>query len=202
VILLPYGLDAILVELDDPRQVEACRLAACALPAVVEVVPGARTVLVRTAPADLAAASSALAALDLATLAQALPAAAGPQIEIGVRYDGADLPTVASRLGISVGELIAMHSEPGYVVRFCGFAPGFAYLDGLDPRLHLPRRSEPRTSVPAGAVAIAGEFTAVYPRASPGGWHLLGHTDAVVWDSERDPPALLAPGTRVRFVPR
>ncbi len=92
-----------------------------------------------------------------------------------------------------------MHSGAGYTVRFCGFAPGFAYLDGLDPRLHVPRRDDPRTSIPAGSVAIAGEFAGVYPRASPGGWRLLGRTDASLWDVDRDPPALLTPGTRVRF---
>jgi KipI family sensor histidine kinase inhibitor len=87
------------------------------------------------------------------------------------------------------------------VVGFCGFAPGFAYLTGLDPALHLPRLATPRTAVPAGAVGIAGEFSGVYPRSSPGGWRLLGTTSAVVWDPQREPPALLVPGTRVRFRP-
>jgi KipI family sensor histidine kinase inhibitor len=91
------------------------------------------------------------------------------------------------------------HAGAEYVVGFIGFAPGFAYLTGLDERLHVPRRESPRTKVPAGAVAIADRFTAVYPRPSPGGWQLIGHTDVELWDVERDPPARLTPGTRVRF---
>jgi KipI family sensor histidine kinase inhibitor len=85
-------------------------------------------------------------------------------------------------------------------VAFGGFAPGFAYLTGGDSRLRVPRRSEPRTTVPAGSVALAGEYSAVYPRSSPGGWQLIGRTDAAIWDLEHDPPALLRPGTWVRFV--
>ncbi len=103
---------------------------------------------------------------------------------------------------MTADELVARHSEPRYVVAFCGFAPGFAYLSGLDERLHVARRAEPRTRVPAGSVGIAGEFTGVYPRASPGGWRLLGRTDADLWNLARTPPALLVPGTRVRFRPR
>src|SRR6478752_2421824 len=85
-------------------------------------------------------------------------------------------------------------------VGFGGFAPGFAYLVDGDPRLHVPRRGEPRTRVPAGSVALAGDFSGIYPQDSPGGWQLIGTTDAVLWDVDRDPPALLAPGTSVRFV--
>jgi KipI family sensor histidine kinase inhibitor len=102
---------------------------------------------------------------------------------------------------LSPSQLIDLHTGAEYTVRFCGFSPGFAYLDGLDPRLHVGRRASPRTAVPAGSVAIAGEFTGVYPRSSPGGWQLLGRTDAQLWEVTRDPPALLTPGTRVRFVP-
>ena len=113
--------------------------------------------------------------------------------------DGEDLPVVAATLGCSVAEVIQLHSNASYVVEFCGFAPGFAYLGGLDQRLHLPRRASPRTRVPAGAVAIASSYSAVYPRESPGGWHLLGTTTMTLWDATRNQPALLQPGMRVRF---
>jgi KipI family sensor histidine kinase inhibitor len=120
-------------------------------------------------------------------------------VTLPVRYDGADLDAVAAASSLTASEVVRRHSSATYVAAFCGFAPGFAYLTGLDPALHLPRRSTPRTRVPAGAVAIAGDYTAVYPHPSPGGWHLLGHTDAPVWDVERPRPNLLVPGTRVRF---
>jgi 5-oxoprolinase (ATP-hydrolysing) subunit B len=123
-------------------------------------------------------------------------------IEIGVEYDGADLAWVAATCGLTEPAVVALHSAPEYTVAFCGFAPGFGYLRGLDPRLHLPRRSTPRATVPSGSVAIASEFAAVYPRSSPGGWHLLGRTELSLFDPHRDPPSLVAPGTRVRFVPR
>ena len=112
-----------------------------------------------------------------------------------------DLPAVAAETGLTHDEVIGRHARGRYVVAFCGFAPGFAYLTGLDPQLHVPRLSEPRTRVPAGAVGIADEFTGVYPRPSPGGWRLLGRTAATLWDVERKPPALLVPGARVRFRP-
>ncbi len=95
--------------------------------------------------------------------------------------------------------MVAAHTGTAWTAAFSGFAPGFAYLTGGDPRLSVPRRAEPRTRVPAGAVALAGGFSGVYPRASPGGWQLLGRTDLAVWDLARDPPALLRPGVRVRF---
>jgi KipI family sensor histidine kinase inhibitor len=127
---------------------------------------------------------------------------AGAVVELPVRYDGADLIPLAAELGCSPEALLQRHAAGEYTVAFCGFAPGFAYLSGLDPALHVPRLASPRTAVPAGSVAIAGEYTGVYPRSSPGGWRLLGRTDAVLWDLDREPPALLTPGTRVRFVPR
>jgi len=101
---------------------------------------------------------------------------------------------------LSVAEVIVRHSTVVYTAAFFGFAPGFSYLAGLDSRLHLPRRATPRPRIQAGSVAIAADFTSVYPTDSPGGWHLLGHTDAVLWDVARSEPALLAPGCRVRFV--
>ena len=111
-----------------------------------------------------------------------------------VRYDGPDLDEVARLTGLTHAEVVAAHTGTPWRVAFGGFAPGFAYLVGGDPRLHVPRRDRPRPSVPAGSVGLAGEFSGVYPRSSPGGWQLLGTTDAVLWDADRDPPALLAPG--------
>ncbi len=164
---------------------------------VVEVIPAATTVLV--ACTDAAALSDALAVV------RGLPVDpdVGPEeeatIEIAVRFDGHDLAAVADRVDRSVDEVVATVVAGRYEVAFCGFAPGFAYLSGLDPLLHLPRRDTPRTRIPAGAFSIAAGYAAVYPSASPGGWHLLGSTDAPVWSVERDPPALLRPGTTVRI---
>lgn len=121
-------------------------------------------------------------------------------VEIPVRYDGEDLESVAQACSLTTEQLIALHSGVEYEVSFCGFAPGFAYLVGLPHQLHLPRRASPRTRVPAGSVAIAAKYSAVYPRESPGGWHLLGTTNASMWDVSRQPPALLQPGMGVRFV--
>jgi KipI family sensor histidine kinase inhibitor len=135
-----------------------------------------------------------------------VPSAAAADTEptlttIPVHYDGADLPVVAEQSGLTVNDVIELHSHTLYTVDFFGFSPGFAYLTGLPQQLQLPRRANPRTLVPAGSVAIAAHYCAVYPRASPGGWHLLGHTDMVMFDVDRDPPTLLQPGAHVRFVP-
>lgn len=164
---------------------------------VVEVVPGARTVLVRCR--DQHARIGIEAAIADYRPGTA-PAQAGPLVEVPVVYDGADLADVAATIGCPADEVIERHSGAVYTAAFCGFAPGFTYLTGLDPVLHLPRRPTPRARIPAGSVAIAADFTGVYPTASPGGWHLLGHTDAVLWDIARPQPALIAPGCRVRFV--
>jgi KipI family sensor histidine kinase inhibitor len=164
--------------------------------------PGLRSVLVQAD--DSGAGSAALSGLarDLAAaVVEDVPVAAGRLVEIGVRYDGEDLTDVAERLGVEVAEVVARHSAPTYTVACLGFSRGFPYLDGLDPVLRLPRRDTPRARVPAGSVAIAAEQAGIYPQTSPGGWHLLGRTDAVLFDPGREPPALLAPGDRVRFVP-
>ena len=194
------GWGAVLVELGSTAEVRAAyaRLAglraAGGLPGVVELVPAARTVLV---------AGDRLP--DLAGLLEGLagePAGEpGPLVEIPVAYDGPDLADVAGLTGLTAAEVARRHAAADYTVAFCGFAPGFGYLTGLPAELHVPRRSTPRAAVAAGAVGIAGEFAGVYPRRSPGGWQLVGRTDAVLWDPDRDPPALLAPGTRVRFAP-
>lgn len=123
-----------------------------------------------------------------------------PVVEIPVRYDGADLEEVANRCGMSTADVVALHTGATYVVEFCGFSPGFAYLTGLSERLRLPRRSSPRPRVPAGSVAIAAGYSAVYPRESPGGWHLLGTTSLAMWDASRAAPAMLQPGMVIRFV--
>lgn len=139
---------------------------------------------------------------SLPELGHAVAAAgSGATVEIPTRYDGPDLPEVAAAAGLGVAEVVARHSAVTYEAAFTGFAPGFAYLSGLDPVLRMPRRSSPRPRVPPGSVAIADAYSAVYPRSSPGGWHLLGSTDLVIFDASREPAALIAPGTRVRFVP-
>jgi KipI family sensor histidine kinase inhibitor len=197
--VLPYGERAVLAEIDDVAQVPVVRAAMAAVPAVIDAIAGAQTVLVVFDPMRTDAAR-VTAALEAGDFALGGSAGAARSVELPVHYDGDDLAEVADETGLSIGEVVARHSAADYVVRFCGFSPGFAYLDGLDTQLHVPRRSSPRTAVPAGSVAIAGEFTGVYPRSSPGGWRLLGRTDAELWDVRQDPPALLAPGTRVRFV--
>ncbi|NYJ02029.1 allophanate hydrolase subunit 1 [Nocardioides thalensis] len=133
-------------------------------------------------------------------VAPSSPAAGGREVVVPVAYDGADLDVVARLTGLSVEEVVAAHTGTSWRVAFGGFAPGFAYLVGGDPRLQVPRRDTPRTAVPAGSVGLAGEFSGVYPRESPGGWQLIGRTDEVMWDVDREPPALLAPGATVRFV--
>ncbi|HEY7628928.1 MAG TPA: 5-oxoprolinase subunit PxpB [Ilumatobacteraceae bacterium] len=181
--------------LDEVMAVDAA-LRAAALAGVDDIVPGARTILVHHRQADRAALERLLVPSG-----KAAPAT-GPIVEIPVDYDGPDLEEVAAATGLSVAEVVAVHSSVTYSAAFLGFTPGWAYLIGLPPVLHLPRRSTPRTVVPAGSVAIASEFTGVYPTNSPGGWHLLGHTDAVMFDAAREKAALVMAGDRVRFVAR
>ncbi|GAA1987810.1 allophanate hydrolase subunit 1 [Nocardiopsis rhodophaea] len=165
-------------------------------PGVTEVVPAAQTVLLRLAEdGDAAAVAAAVRRLR----PRAPRPGSADEAEIEVDYSGADLADIAAHTQMSERDVVAAHTGAVWTVAFCGFAPGFGYLVGGDPRLDVPRRAEARTRVPAGAVALAGRFTGVYPRASPGGWQLLGHTDAVIWDLERDPPGLLRPGMRLRF---
>jgi KipI family sensor histidine kinase inhibitor len=198
--LLPCGERAVLAEVEDLAAVLGLHAAleAAALDGVVELVPAARTVLVAFDPArtDAAAVGAEVRALDWRPGAREN----GPLVEVPVVYDGEDLDDVASLAGISREEVVRRHLGGEYVAAFCGFAPGFAYLDGLDPALRVPRRDSPRTRVPAGSVAIADRFAAVYPRESPGGWQLLGRTSLSLWDVAEDPPARLVPGTHVRFV--
>jgi KipI family sensor histidine kinase inhibitor len=180
----------------------AAALRAADLPGIVDVVPAARTVLVSCADRSTAGqVTSRVPDIDAAALRWVDEHAADHGIvEIPVVYDGGDLEDVARATGLEPDEVVVRHTASLFRVEFCGFAPGFAYLVGLDETLRLPRRSTPRPRVPAGSVAIASEYSAVYPGASPGGWHLLGSTSTRVWDVDRDPPALLAPGAAVRFV--
>lgn len=195
--ILTASDQALLVDLDDLDDAMRRHGAWRDVPGVVELVPAARTILVRYDPARTSA-----AALGARLRSWPVPdreATALGRVEIPVRYDGEDLHEVAGILGVSAEELITRHRTAPWRVAFSGFAPGFGYLVGSDPLFDVPRRATPRTRVPAGSVGLAGGFTGVYPRESPGGWQLIGRTDAVVWDAERDPPALLVPGAEVRF---
>jgi KipI family sensor histidine kinase inhibitor len=202
--LLPCGDAALLAELDDLSAVLALSAAIDAerdgggLAEVLDVVPASRTVLVRCRPLEgvLSRVSERLTELDVADHTSG----EGPHVEIDVRYDGPDLADVARLTGLSEDEIVRLHTDAEWMVAFTGFLPGFGYLVGGDERLAVPRRDEARTSVPAGSVGLAGEFTGAYPRESPGGWQLIGRTEARLWDPDREPPALLAPGTRVTFV--
>ena len=195
--LIDYGEHAILAELDDPRLVPHVRTALADEPGVLDAVAGACTVLAIVAPGTAASVRAAFERGVTTDAGRELPT-----VRVPVVYDGDDLAEVAAEVGLTPDDVVAMHSDSDYVVRFCGFSPGFAYLDGLPEQLHVPRHPEPRTSVPAGAVGIAGEFTGIYPRRSPGGWRLIGRTDLTLWDVTRPQPALLVPGTRIRFEPQ
>lgn len=187
----------LLVEAADLDEAMRLNLAWDGVPGVVERIPGARTVLVRFDPVRVSAA--ALAAALEATTVDAEHVAHTRETSIPVHYDGEDLDEVATLLGVSAEEVVNRHLAAEWQVAFSGFAPGFGYTVGSDPLFDVPRRSSPRTRVPSGSVALAGHFTGVYPRESPGGWQLIGRTDAAMWDIDRDPPALLSPGTLVRF---
>lgn len=206
--LLRCGESAVLVEitLADPDRALAGVLGLAAALRVrsgtpgwpdVEIVPAARTVLV-TGDRDVVGLGEHLAEIAEAVNADALPEPTRT-VTIDVDYDGPDLAEIARLTGLTEAEVIDAHTGTPWQVGFGGFAPGFAYLIGGDPRLNVPRRSSPRTSVPSGAVGLAGRFSGIYPRASPGGWQLLGRTDAVLWDPTGDPPVLLMPGTQAQF---
>jgi len=198
VTITPLGDQALLVTCASPLALAAA-LDCAELAGVVDRVPAKETVLVVFDPDQTSAARlrRQIRALNIR-----------PIIEQPVRehsipliYDGPDLAEVAERCGLTTAELIARHSGAVYRVVLIGFLPGFPYLDGLLPELHLPRRATPRPLVPAGSVAIAGPQTGIYPQASPGGWHLLGTTAARLFDPARWPPALLSAGDVVRFEP-
>jgi KipI family sensor histidine kinase inhibitor len=198
---LPVGDNALLVEVASGEEAEALhaellRRRAKGLLAAREIVPAARTVLL-DGLADRDRVAAELSASDVPATAPR----ARRVVEIPVRYDGPDLAEVAAHWGVAEHQVARIHAAADFRVAFCGFAPGFGYLTGLPPRYDVPRRATPRTAVPAGSVALAGPYTGIYPRSSPGGWQLIGTTDVVLWDHTREPAALLTPGTRVRFVP-
>jgi len=198
---LPVGDSALLVEVSSGDEAQALhaellRRRAEGLLTVREIVPAARTVLLDGLD-DPVRLASELTASEV----PAAPRREQAVVDIPVRYDGPDLADVAAHWGVDEREVARIHASTEFSVAFCGFAPGFGYLTGLPPLYDVPRRVTPRTAVPAGSVALAGPYTGVYPRSSPGGWQLIGRTDTVLWDHARVPAALLSPGTRVRFVP-
>lgn len=191
------GPTAVLIEqLEAPPAAVGEAIRRLDLAGVVDIVPAAETLLVTVDRSD--ALDEVVERLH-ALRHRGVDDTSGHVVEIPVVYDGDDLAEVAEHAGMPVEGVIELHASATYRVAFCGFAPGFAYLEGLPTALHLPRRPTPRTRVPAGSVAIAAGFSAVYPAASPGGWHLLGRTDVLLFDVDADPPARLIPGTTVRF---
>jgi len=191
----PYGERAALVDVDSAVQAAALAdwaRAACRAAGVraEEIVPAARTVL--------------FDGVDVGRLVEVLEGwrrrsatVAGAFVEVPVVFDGPDLAEVAAHWGVAQQQVVARLTSYELVSAFCGFAPGFAYLAGLPEELAVPRLETPRQRVEPGSVALAGEWCGIYPSASPGGWRIVGHTDVTLWDVERDPPALLGPGTRV-----
>ncbi|WP_114907717.1 5-oxoprolinase subunit B family protein [Ornithinimicrobium murale] len=196
--ILPSGTRALLLEFDSLEEVlrHYAALRDSDL-SVLDVVPAGRTILViGDRDTDLNSLAGQLRTIEPGEHRGPV----GAPVEVPVRYDGADLAETADLLGCSAQELVRRHLEEQWTVAFCGFAPGFGYLAGSTFDWDTPRRESPRTRVPAGSLALAGEFTGVYPRESPGGWQLIGHALVDVFDLDREPAALLAPGTAVRFV--
>ncbi len=196
------GDRAILLEVDTLDEVIAlhARLEASRVDGIVDLVPAARTVLVRVDPRvlPLAGARAWAQAQSGGDAAQRAP---GSLVELDIAYDGPDLVETAEILGLTVDELVRRHSTADWTVAFTGFAPGFGYLVSDDWLFDVPRLPAPRTRVPQGAVGLAAGFTGAYPRETPGGWRLIGTTAARLFDAEAAAPALLAPGARVRFRP-
>lgn len=205
--ILPIDRSTVLVELAGLDEVLALQasLASAPIEGVTELLPAARTLMLRFDPERLTrerlegALAEALADARSRRESFAPSRTSGPLVEIPVCYDGEDLAEVARLAGLTVDELIRRHQASEFTVAFLGFAPGFAYLIGGDPALQVPRRATPRPRVHAGAVALGGAYCGVYPQSSPGGWQLIGRTSMAMWDPDRDPPARLTPGMRVRF---
>jgi len=199
--VLDYGDRALLLELDSTATVLAWAdaLRAADLLGVMDIVPAARTILLKLAgPRYQEPTRRRLSTLRLSKEA-VTESVECTEIVIAVAYDGADLAEVARLTGLTQDGVVAAHTGRPWRVGFSGFAPGFAYLVGGDERLAVPRKSDPRTMVPTGSVGLAGQFSGIYPRESPGGWQLIGRTTAVLWDIERDNPVLLTPGAWIRF---
>ena len=198
--VLPVNDNAVLVELADLAETLALfdALQRAPIAGVQEMVPAARTILIEFAPW---ATTPAQVAAEVAQRDRSQRVATeGALVQVPVRYDGEDLAEVAAHLKLTPQDLIARHTGRDWDVAFTGFAPGFAYLTGGDAVFDVPRRASPRTRIPAGAVSLAGRYSGIYPRESPGGWQLIGTTDVPMWDLDRQPPAFFQPGQRVRFV--
>jgi len=201
-VIRPFGEAAILVELDgaDQAQALAASLRTDPTPGVIEAVPGLASLLVELDPL-FADADRVAAVIERRIVGLDPTPLAGAMHTILVVYDGPDLAEVAALVGLEPAEVVELHSSVEVRVRFCGFAPGFAYLGDLPAALHVPRLATPRTHTPAGSVAIAGPMSGIYPASLPGGWRVIGRTNVSLFDPRRDPPALLLPGDRVRFEP-
>ena len=200
---LPIGPRTLLAELADLDETLALfdALNADPIAGVAEIIPAARTLMIRTAPGIAADGRLAAEVMARKPAPGTAPAARAMEtVELPVIYDGEDLADVARLMDLTVPEVIAAHQATTWQVAFCGFAPGFAYMTCDDARFDLPRRPSPRTRIPAGSVALAGRFCGIYPQETPGGWQLIGRTEVPMWDLTRDPPALLRPGVRCRFV--
>jgi len=199
-ILVTFG-EAIDLETNRKVHALAARLAQNPLEGVIETVPGYASLVVHYDPLTRTHAEiTEWLAAHLNVEGDTRPRPPR-RVEVPVIYDGPDLPFVAQHCGLSVDEVIRLHSENDYTVYMMGFMPGFPYLGKLPEALHVPRLKTPRTHVPAGSVAIAGGQTGIYPQDSPGGWRLIGRTDLKLYDPQRESPFLFAPGDTVRFVP-
>ena len=203
--MLTAGESTVLLEFTDPTRTRrvAHQLRVAPLPGVLDMLPAACTIMVvAQAPSDLAGLRHALAQLaaDVDPGQDADGAALHREVAIPVRYNGPDLDDAAHHAGLSRAELISLHSSTLWRCEYVGFAPGFGYLVSDEVYLDIPRRTQSRTSVPPGSVALAGGYTAVYPQSSPGGWQLIGTTDMAMWDLATEPPAPIEPDTMVRFV--
>ncbi|MGI9157947.1 MAG: 5-oxoprolinase subunit B family protein [Marmoricola sp.] len=198
--ILPSGTTAFLVELDDLNEVLELYAALSENPpnGVIDIVPAARTLLLVADPAVTSLAS--VEDTVRATSPRQGRHDRGELVDIPVNYDGEDLEEAATLLGCDAAELVRRHTTAEWAVAFCGFVPGFGYLTSRTWQFEVPRRSSPRKNVPTGSVALAGEFSGVYPRESPGGWQLIGRTRLAMFDPSRDPPAILRPGIRIRFL--
>jgi inhibitor of KinA len=202
-VVLPLGDAALLARVDasvvDIRRY-AAQVSAAHIDGVTDVTPASTSFAVFFDPrrTTYAAVAHAVASVPDSGIDASVPIR---HHRIPVRYGGIDLADVARRAGLSEADVVRRHAAATYTVYCLGFVPGFAYLGDLDPALVLPRRAEPRRRVPSGSVAIAGSQTAVYPLETPGGWHLIGQTDMIMFDAASDPPARLAAGDTVQFVP-
>lgn len=198
--LMPCADSGLLVELSDMDEVLAlyAHLDEDLPDGVVDVVPAAATLLltIDRSRTDVESLARQVRSIEIGTHHRATTG----EVEVPVVYDGEDLAEVARLTGLDERAVVEAHTGTPWTVAFCGFAPGFGYMVGGDERLQVPRRDNPRTRVPRGSVAIAGEFASIYPRESPGGWQLIGRTSLEVWDIDREPPGLLVPGTVVRYV--